>query len=88
MTETPIHLPFHGIPLREECDRLGFTKYQDIVESMVASGSILDMPQFPKKKLMDCAKHLIFMLVSPSQDGQKLKLLKRIQLKVKKCMKN
>ena len=43
--------PFHGIPLRDECDRLGYTKYEDIVESLVASGSMLDMPQFPKEKI-------------------------------------
>ena len=43
--------PFHGIPLRRTCDRLGYTKYEDIVESLVASGSILDMPEFPKSQV-------------------------------------
>ncbi len=43
--------PFHGIPLREDCDRLGLTKYEDIVESLVATGSLLDMPQFRKERV-------------------------------------
>jgi anaerobic magnesium-protoporphyrin IX monomethyl ester cyclase len=48
--------PFHGVPLRKDCDRLGYTKDEDIVESMVASGSILDMPQFPKEKVAGLCK--------------------------------
>lgn len=48
--------PFHGIPLREECDKLGYTTYGDIVESLVGSGSILDMPQFPKEKVKSLCK--------------------------------
>lgn len=43
--------PFHGTPLREECEKLGYLKQQDIVKSMVSSGSILDMPQFPKDRV-------------------------------------
>lgn len=39
--------PFKGTPLREECERLGFVKPDDIVESVIVGGSILDMPQFP-----------------------------------------
>jgi len=48
--------PFHGIPLRDECDRLGYTKYEDIVESLVGSGSLLDMPQFPKEQVKGLCK--------------------------------
>jgi radical SAM superfamily enzyme YgiQ (UPF0313 family) len=43
--------PFHGTPLRQECERLGYIEYKDIVKSVVTKGSILDMPQFPKKKV-------------------------------------
>lgn len=43
--------PFHGTPLRAEVERLGFLKHQDIVQSMVAQGSLLDMPQFPKAEV-------------------------------------
>lgn len=48
--------PFHGTPLRDECERLGLLKNEDIVQSMVASGSILDMPQFPKRQVNGLAK--------------------------------
>ena len=43
--------PFHGTPLRQECESLGYIEYEDIVKSVVANGSILDMPQFPKKQV-------------------------------------
>jgi pyruvate-formate lyase-activating enzyme len=48
--------PFHGTPLREECERLGFVKNEDIVQSVVVGGSILDMPQFPKKDVQSLVK--------------------------------
>ncbi|MBI4567298.1 MAG: radical SAM protein [Planctomycetes bacterium] len=48
--------PFHGTPLREECERLGFLKYDDVVRSMVAWGSILDMPQFPRQAVNGLVK--------------------------------
>ena len=43
--------PFHGTPLREECERLGYVKPEDLVKSVVSEGSILDMPQFPKAQV-------------------------------------
>lgn len=43
--------PFHGTPLREECEKLGYVKPEDIVKSIVTCGSILDMPQFPKDRV-------------------------------------
>lgn len=43
--------PFHGTPLREICEKLGFVKPDEIVESFVAVGSLLDMPQFPKSQV-------------------------------------
>ncbi len=45
------YTPFHGTPLREECERLGYIKNEDLVESVVSKGSILDMPQFPKRQV-------------------------------------
>ena len=48
--------PFHGTPLRDECEKLGFVGPDDIATSFVVSGSILDMPQFPKKKVDSLAK--------------------------------
>lgn len=48
--------PFHGTPLREECERLGYVKYEDIVQSFVAGDSLLDMPQFPKKRVLSIIK--------------------------------
>ena len=48
--------PFHGTPLREECERLEFVKNQDLVHSFVAQGSLLDMPQFSKKTIDGLSK--------------------------------
>ncbi|MBF0489181.1 MAG: B12-binding domain-containing radical SAM protein [Candidatus Omnitrophica bacterium] len=48
--------PFHGTPLRKECERLGFLKHEDIVESFVVGGSLLDMPQFPKESVEGLVK--------------------------------
>ncbi len=48
--------PFHGTPLREECERLGYVKDEDIVQSVVAGGSILDMPTFPKRDVQALVK--------------------------------
>jgi len=43
--------PFAGTPLRNECNRLGYTKETDIVHSIFVNGSLLKMPQFPQKKI-------------------------------------
>lgn len=43
--------PFHGTPLREECEKLGYLKPEELVSSFVALGSLLDMPQFSKKRI-------------------------------------
>ena len=50
--------PFHGTPLREECERLGFVKPEDLVYFFVALGSLLDMPQCPKKSIDSLSKTL------------------------------
>ncbi len=45
--------PFHGTPLRKECERLGYLKHEDISKSLVAriEENPLDMPQFPKSEI-------------------------------------
>ena len=48
--------PFTGTPLRDVCESLGFIKKGQIVKSMVSDGSILDMPQFPREKVMGLVK--------------------------------
>jgi len=50
------YTPFHGTPLRDECERLGFVKPEDLVYSFVAIGSLLDMPQFSKKAIDGLSK--------------------------------
>ncbi len=46
--------PFHGTPLREECERLGYLKHEDISHSLVVGieDSPLNMPQFPRKEVI------------------------------------
>ena len=48
--------PFHGTPLREECEHLGFLEDGDIVRSMVTDGTPLDMPQFPRAQVLSLVK--------------------------------
>ena len=45
--------PFHGTPLRKECERLGYLKNEDISKSLVAriDENPLDMPQFPRAEI-------------------------------------
>jgi radical SAM superfamily enzyme YgiQ (UPF0313 family) len=45
--------PFHGTPLRIECERLGYLKNKDISKSMVSriDENPLDMPQFPRTEI-------------------------------------
>ena len=43
--------PFTGTPLRKVCEDLGYLDKDDIVRSMVANGSILNMPQFPRDEV-------------------------------------
>ncbi len=48
--------PFHGTPLRDECESLGFIEDGDIVRSMVTDGTPLDMPQFPRSQVLSLVK--------------------------------
>ena len=48
--------PFTGTPLRKVCEDLGFVKNTDIVRSMVANGSILNMPQFNRNDVNGLCK--------------------------------
>ena len=66
--------PFHGVPLRKECERLGYLKDEDIVESMVASGSILDMPQFSKKSVEGLCKTFNLYVSFPRSRWEEIKL--------------
>ena len=49
-------IPFTGTPLRKVCEELGFVKNTDIVRSMVANGSILNMPQFNRNDVNGLCK--------------------------------
>lgn len=68
------YTPFHGTPLRAECENLGLLKNEDIVQSMVASGSILDMPQFPKRQVNGLAKTFNFYVKFPESRWPEIKL--------------
>ena len=57
--------PFSGTPLRDLTNKLGFTKETDIVKSMVAHGSILDMPQFTRDEVNKLIKTFNFYVKFP-----------------------
>ncbi len=48
--------PFSGTPLRKVCEDLGYVRKNDIVQSMIANGSILDMPQFRRSEVNGIVK--------------------------------
>lgn len=48
--------PFHGTPLRDECERLGLVRDEDLVQSFVVGDSIINMPQFPKDQVRGLVK--------------------------------
>lgn len=50
--------PFHGTPLRDECERLGYLRYEDISRSLVIGldKSPLNMPQFPRERVKALVK--------------------------------
>ncbi len=51
-----VFTPFQGTPLRAECDRLGFTQPDQIVQSSVPERTALDMPQFPRSEVLGLVK--------------------------------
>ena len=57
--------PFSGTPLRKTCEKLGYLKKNDIVTSFVPDESILDMPQFPAKKVKALCKVFNFYVNFP-----------------------
>ena len=69
--------PFHGVPLRNVCDDLGYTKYEDIVESFVATGSLLDMPQFPKEQVDGLCKTFNFYVSFPKNRWKEIKIAEK-----------
>lgn len=48
--------PFAGTPLRKVCEDLGYIKSDVVVKSMVSDGSVLNMPQFSREKVMGLIK--------------------------------
>ena len=48
--------PFTGTPLRKVCEDLDLVNKMDIVKSIVANGSILDMPQFRRSEVNSLCK--------------------------------
>ncbi|MDB4789843.1 B12-binding domain-containing radical SAM protein [bacterium] len=48
--------PFTGTPLRKVCEDLGFLKENDIVQSVIANGSLLNMPQFRRDEINGLVK--------------------------------
>jgi hypothetical protein len=51
-----VFTPFQGTPLRAECDRLGLTKPDEIVQSSIPDTATLDMPQFRRSEVLGLVK--------------------------------
>ena len=66
--------PFHGTPLRKVCDDLGFTKPDQLVQSLVADGSCLDMPQFSKKEVSGLCRTFNLYLNLPENMWPEIKI--------------
>ena len=66
--------PFTGTPLRKICETLGLVKNTDVVESMIANGSILDMPQFPRKEVNGMVKTFNMYVKFPEERWDEIRL--------------
>tara|TARA_B100000959_G_scaffold278770_1_gene337697 strand:+ start:40 stop:891 length:852 start_codon:yes stop_codon:yes gene_type:complete len=51
-----VFTPFQGTPLRAECDRLGLTQPDEIVQSSIPATAALDMPQFRRSEVLGLVK--------------------------------
>ena len=51
-----VFTPFQGTPLRAECDRLGLTQPDEIVQSSIPDTAALDMPQFRRSEVLGLVK--------------------------------
>ena len=65
--------PFTGTPLRKRAESLGLVKETDVVQSMVASGSILDMPQFSRSEVNGLCKTFNMYVKFPEEKWDKIK---------------
>ena len=61
--------PFTGTPLRKISEELGLVSPSDVVQSMVAHGSIIDMPQFPRTEVNGLVKTFNMYVAYPSRNG-------------------
>lgn len=66
--------PFSGTPLRSVCESLGYIRNDQIVKSMVADGSILDMPQFPREQVQGLVKTFNMYVNFPESRWNEIKL--------------
>jgi anaerobic magnesium-protoporphyrin IX monomethyl ester cyclase len=66
--------PFTGTPLRKTAELLGLVKETDVVQSMVASGSILDMQQFPRNEVNGLCKTFNMYVKFPEEKWDKIRL--------------
>ena len=66
--------PFAGTPLRAICNQLGFVKETDIVHSIFVNGSLLNMPQFPQKKINNLLKVFNMYVKFPKSRWPEIKL--------------
>ena len=68
--------PFHGTPLRKECERLGLLKYEDISKSIVAriDENPLDMPQFPRSEVNKIIKTFNMYVKFPKSRWPEIKM--------------
>ena len=70
------YTPFHGTPLRVECERLGYLKYEDISKSLVAriDENPLDMPLFPRSEVGKIVKTFNMYVKFPKSRWPEIKL--------------
>ena len=64
--------PFTGTPLRKLSEDLGLVNKSEVVKSMVANGSILDMPQFRRKEVNGLVKTFNMYVKFPEEKWNKI----------------
>jgi anaerobic magnesium-protoporphyrin IX monomethyl ester cyclase len=66
--------PFHGTPLRDVAEKLNLVNPDELVKSFVATGSILDMPQFPRKQVNGLVKTFNMYVNFPKERWPEIKI--------------
>jgi radical SAM superfamily enzyme YgiQ (UPF0313 family) len=69
--------PFTGTPLRKLCEELGYVKQNDIVNSIMSKGSLLNMPQFSGEEVDGLTKTFNMYVKFPEERWDEIRIAEK-----------